>query len=358
MRISVVMTAYNGSRYIKQQLDSVLTQSRVADEVIICDDCSSDDTYGLVKNYIEEHDLTGRWHVYENESNLGWRRNFYEAVKRATGDIIFFADQDDIWDRDKIKQMTYIMQKKGAGCVYGGAVEINGEGNRLMSRTGSVDYDGKCRQMKFSTAFSSMKTVGCRMCISRDVAELYLKLGCADFGHDSQCGILALLFAKFYVLDKPVIQYRVHQGNTSGISDDGVEGYSSLDFRCYDTGESVKMLRAILASEECKGRLSAERLKTVKKALEMQEMRLGYLTEGLFQGENVRTRDCGSDTACDDSCGIPLSRAARPVLWVSLWKYARYYSGIGMLVGDFAYKHKLNHFFGKVLHALKRLKNG
>lgn len=366
-KISIVMTTYNGSKYILQQLDSIRMQTRAADEVVICDDGSTDGTFELVQSYISEYGLYGKWYVYENELNLGWRRNFYEATKKATGDIIFFSDHDDVWCEDKLEKMAYVMACTGAGCVYGGATEIDAEGNELLSRTGRVEYSGKCKRMQFTTSFNTIKTLGCRMCISRDVANLYLKLDCADFGHDSQCGILALLFSKLYVLDRPVIKYRVHQGNNSGIAGNGVEGFATLDFRIYDTRENAQMLRAIIRSEECKDRLSSGRLKLVEKALRMQENRLLYLCESQLTESNCKNGGASefSDlNSTDDKLNKQsIDRQAESknnykyVSWLSLWKYAKYYSGIGMLVGDFAYKHKLNHLFGKVLHALKKLKH-
>ena len=100
--ISVVMTTYNGERYILEQLESIRIQTRQPDEVIIQDDASNDDTKVLIDYFIRAHGLKN-WKVYKNVKNIGWRNNFYDAISKAHGDIIFFADQDDVWCSQKIK---------------------------------------------------------------------------------------------------------------------------------------------------------------------------------------------------------------------------------------------------------------
>lgn len=93
-KISVAMTTYNGSKYIIKQLDSLKNQSRKIDELVICDDCSTDNTVELVNDYIKSNNLEG-WNMYSNENNLGFINNFKQAIKKTTGDIIFLCDQDD-----------------------------------------------------------------------------------------------------------------------------------------------------------------------------------------------------------------------------------------------------------------------
>lgn len=105
------MTSYNGDKYIEEQLQSILDQTRCPDEVLVFDDVSTDHTVSIIKNFIERNNLK-TWHLVENEKNLGWKLNFFEAIKRVTGDIIFFSDQDDIWMPDKIEKMVKYMKEK------------------------------------------------------------------------------------------------------------------------------------------------------------------------------------------------------------------------------------------------------
>ncbi|MCR5127860.1 MAG: glycosyltransferase, partial [Lachnospiraceae bacterium] len=106
MKISVVMCTYNGENYIKEQLRTILKQSRKPEEVILCDDRSTDRTTEIIRNFIRVCGLEERWHLYENAENVGWKRNFMEALRRSTGDLIFLADQDDLWHPRKIELMS------------------------------------------------------------------------------------------------------------------------------------------------------------------------------------------------------------------------------------------------------------
>ena len=108
-KISVAMTTYNGEKYVTAQLYSVLNQSLKPDEVIICDDCSTDSTVSLINEFIEKNKLIN-FRLILNENNLGYIKNFRKAISLASGDIIFLCDQDAIWQEDKIKTMAELME--------------------------------------------------------------------------------------------------------------------------------------------------------------------------------------------------------------------------------------------------------
>ena len=123
MRISVCMGVYNGEKYIKEQLESIRLQTRQPDEVILCDDRSTDTTCQVVDEYLTEHsELTG-WSFLHNEKNLGYPENFYHVMDCCTGDIVFLADQDDIWDMHKIERMCEMLDEhedvKVLACTFG-----------------------------------------------------------------------------------------------------------------------------------------------------------------------------------------------------------------------------------------------
>ena len=109
MKISIAMTTYNGEKYIIEQLDSLKNQTLKPDEVIIADDGSSDNTCNLIKCYIEKFKLVN-WFFYQNEKNMGWKVNFHNVIKKTTGDVVFFCDQDDVWYLKKIETMTTIFR--------------------------------------------------------------------------------------------------------------------------------------------------------------------------------------------------------------------------------------------------------
>ena len=103
--ISVCIATYNGEKYIREQLDSILVQLGPDDEIVVCDDRSSDRTLELIEGYRDS-----RIHVHRNEKNLGHVRNFEKAISLSRGDYLFLSDQDDVWLPGRVQEMLGQMQ--------------------------------------------------------------------------------------------------------------------------------------------------------------------------------------------------------------------------------------------------------
>lgn len=110
MTTAVACALYNGERFLLKQLDSIREQTQKPDRVVLCDDGSTDGTVSLVRAYIDRYQLQDTWTLIENEQNLGYARNFFKAMSLCDTDLIFLADQDDLWKQDKIEQMASVMQ--------------------------------------------------------------------------------------------------------------------------------------------------------------------------------------------------------------------------------------------------------
>jgi glycosyltransferase involved in cell wall biosynthesis len=100
---SIAMCTYNGERFLHQQLDSILNQSRAPDELIICDDSSTDKSLEIIKEFANAAPFKVK--VYRNKINLGYVKNFDLAISFCSKDIIFLCDQDDIWAPSKLLEM-------------------------------------------------------------------------------------------------------------------------------------------------------------------------------------------------------------------------------------------------------------
>lgn len=324
MKVSVLMTTYNGEKYIYEQLESIRLQSRQADEVIICDDCSKDQTVDIIKEFIYKNRLMN-WTLYQNKENKGWRRNFIEGLQYTSGDVIFFSDQDDIWLTHKIEKMAGIMEKsKQIHCLAGTLIRVNGEGKEFEKQKeysdGQQEYSKK--RFSFSKKFNTLILLGCVMCISRRLADMLIAIGEVNFGHDAQSCRLGEILDGTVLVDFPVIQYRMHENNTSGVIMNASFGASNLDKRINDIKSNIQWLNKVLQYEREDG-LEDQKLAIIENTIKMQEKRLKYLNKPNF------------------------------FTYITLLKYISYYSGMSMYLGDWAYAHNMNkglgNFYRKVI---------
>lgn len=319
VKVSVVMATYNGSTFLKEQLESIHSQTRLPDEVIICDDRSTDETARILNTFINSNELKN-WCVFVNSKNLGWKRNFRKAISLATGDLIFFSDQDDIWYPNKIEYMSNLMLQHDMGCLYGESIKINACGDEINELNSINSFDGKLELIPYSKSFYTAGGLGCCMSISRQIAKKYLNLNVLSDDHDSQCPRIALLYDTLWHINEPVIKYRIYSGNTSGISNQYSYGTSNLDQRIKDIKTIYDWMKVVCLDPL----VDKKKLLDVKKIMHFLEKRLRYL-----QG----------------------SKIIFPYL---LLEY-KYYSGLSMLIGDFSYRHGLNRKMGKVRWKIKKM---
>ena len=101
MKISVAFIVYNGAQYLRTQLDSILAQTHKVDELIICDDASSDNSKEILEEYKNKH--PNLFFIHFNKQNYGPTKNIEKAIQACTGELILLADQDDYWEAHKVE---------------------------------------------------------------------------------------------------------------------------------------------------------------------------------------------------------------------------------------------------------------
>lgn len=121
--VSIVMPSYNTGRFIKETIESVLAQSYTAWELIIVDDCSTDNTDEVVKQYIFDK----RIHYIKNDSNMGAAMSRNRALREANGKWIAFLDSDDVWMPEKLEKQITFMRVNGYYFSYTNYIEIDEE---------------------------------------------------------------------------------------------------------------------------------------------------------------------------------------------------------------------------------------
>lgn len=205
--ISVCLASYNGAKYIKEQLDSILLQIEPNDEIIISDDGSTDNTLEIVNSY---HD--SRIRVFHNARH-GYVHNFENALKQVRGDIIFLSDQDDVWFPNKVKKCkellaTYIM-------VNHNSLLTDGDGKEMGCDFFSLHHSrGGYWHSLLRNSYS-----GCCMAFRREVLEKGLPFPPHVITHDLWLGLIAEKMGKCYFCAEPLIYYRRHGNNASSTSD-------------------------------------------------------------------------------------------------------------------------------------------
>ncbi len=218
MTVSVCMGTYNGESYIEEQLYSIFNQTQKPDEVVICDDCSSDKTVEIIKHFIDIHELKDSWVLYENQENKGYPANFYYAMEKCSGDIVLLSDQDDIWHPEKIDQMCRAMtaqkEAKAICCKFG---LVNGSGediNTIMAPTHN-GATGKLRQVTIQDVFYKCEWPGMVLCYRREWYGEWKKQS-YQIPHDFLICAKAAQENGFYQLDQELAYHRRHENNAGG----------------------------------------------------------------------------------------------------------------------------------------------
>ena len=215
MRISIAMTTYNGADYLLEQLESLRTQSLMADEVIIVDDCSTDNTVELLNMYIQKYHLDN-WVLIKNSSNIGWRKNFRKALQETTGDVVFLCDQDDIWNKDKISLMVKEFNKSPSIELLASNYEILDFGRNDKIKIKDVELDnGAVVPFSLKNKSISVMRPGCTFAVKRELIVLLEKYDIDRFGHDNILWNLAMIRGTLYLYLKRLIHFRRHETSAS-----------------------------------------------------------------------------------------------------------------------------------------------
>lgn len=215
-RISVAMITYQGEKYIKEQLDSILACLGKEDEVVISDDGSTDGTPAILKEYQEQDK---RIHIL-NGPRKGVKANVENALRACEGAYIFLADQDDIWMPDKVECVMAELEKPEVGLVVHDAVVMDGMCENVVL--------GSFYSLKGSGAgvFKNIwrnTYIGCCMAFKRQLLEKALPIPSYIEMHDQWIGVLndKYGYGTVFVPEK-LLKYRRHGNNASGMSHYGV----------------------------------------------------------------------------------------------------------------------------------------
>lgn len=215
-QVSVVMTTFNGEKYVKEQLNSIINQLYLPTEIIICDDNSTDSTIDILTHFKEAHPKF-TWNIVRNNKSLGFRENFYKAINLANGDYIFLSDQDDIWYENKIQDMVDILDsKKDINLLvtdFDFLICENGQPDRNASKQIDVYKPRKAQQyakVKCTVSNFLNKRPGWTFAFRKEIVPLINKLrkNKKELYHDEIVWYAGLFSDGLYHLNKPMGQWR------------------------------------------------------------------------------------------------------------------------------------------------------
>lgn len=211
---SIAMTTYNGEKFLREQLDSILTQSVSDFELVVCDDCSSDSTWAILQEY-EKKDT--RIKTVHNERNLGFVKNFEKAVSCCKGDYIALADQDDIW---KNNHLEILLRNMGtASASVGNALIMDASGtisNELLSDRDRYFVDGNNADRLFRILFYGNPFQGTSALYGRELFSYVFPIPENIDYHDAWFAAFACCLGGLNYTFDAVTNYRLHGENASG----------------------------------------------------------------------------------------------------------------------------------------------
>lgn len=229
MKLSVALCTYNGESFLQQQLDSILQQELPVDEIIICDDGSTDNTINIIESYKQRYDYP-IFILKQNKKNKGVRKNFEYAISLCSGDIIFLSDQDDIWQYEKTKKIVnFLNNNPRVNLVFTNATLID-KNNKEYGTNTLFDVVGLQSLMNvwndgltFEIENVIQRLLGSTFGIRKEFANQ-----CLPFNnniknyHDGQLAMQAIVNNCIAMLPESLIQYRLHDKNVVGLGENRI----------------------------------------------------------------------------------------------------------------------------------------
>jgi len=203
------MAVHNGERFLSEQLSSILTELGPDDEVIVVDDLSTDSSVAIVTSFGDR-----RIRLLCNELNVGPVRSFERALAEARGDVLFLADQDDVWLPGKVGTLVDVLVSSGALAVVSDAIVIDQYGERLFDSFFALRGSGP----GYLRNLRKNGYLGCAMAVDARTKEFVLPIPRAVAMHDEWIGLMCDLVGHVAFVREPLIAYRRHHANVSGMT--------------------------------------------------------------------------------------------------------------------------------------------
>jgi len=224
-KFSVAMCTYNGTRFVREQLASIASQTRLPDELVVCDDRSTDATVECICEFARTAPFPVR--IFENEKNIGSTKNFERAIELCEGDFIAVADQDDVWLPEKLQRLEEILANTGLAFTDGDVVDesLRPLGQRVWQtiRFGEEEQRLFREGRAFAVLLDHNVVTGAAMALNAEFKKLILPFP-NDLIHDGipvlhdwWSALLIAAVGEVSFVSESLFKYRQHASQQMGV---------------------------------------------------------------------------------------------------------------------------------------------
>lgn len=236
-KVSVVMCTYNGEKYLKEQLDSILNQTYPIYEIIIQDDAFTDGTWEIIQEYSTKYQIIKS---FKNNTSLSFNVNFYDALLKTTGDYIAFSDQDDIWLPKKIEVLINIIGEK---LLALGQDIVLFDDNKIVSAT-------KIKYKTLEQFFIRSSYPGHAMLFRKSLLEIARNAMWIELAHDNLFSLIAIYYNSLIITDEVLQIWRRHGNNTTSFYMDKPIEIINIDPQPRKQNKLTFVIKSLLKGEK------------------------------------------------------------------------------------------------------------
>ena len=270
-KVDVLLATYNGEKYLKEQIDSILEQTYSDFRLLISDDGSTDDTRKILEEYKNKD---SRIQVFFQESNLGVVKNFEFLLKKVESAYYMFSDQDDIWKAEKIEKSLNKIENDNCDLVYSDLEVVDEKLNVTYESYWKLKgiYNKIKKYNNFESLYLNNFVTGCTIISKKELIDTYLPLPNTSkyVLHDYWISLILSQNGKIDYIEEPLIKYRQHKNNKVGSKKKSNELRTIDEIRKLFIEVKKEHFKVFIENEE--KFLSEDIKKLNKKSLEYYEM--------------------------------------------------------------------------------------
>lgn len=218
--IDILMAAYNSEKFLNAQVDSIINQTYTDWQLIIRDDCSSDNTVKIIQEY--EQKYPNKIKLFQAEKNSGAKANFNCLLKLSKSEYIMFCDHDDVWLPNKIeltfnkmKEIEKNMAEEAPILVFTDKSIVD-ENLNITNISSANSEKFNVKTIKLNNLLVQNVASGCTIMINRKLLEISGEIPADAIMHDHYCMLIASIFGNVGYVDTPTMLYRQHSSNEIG----------------------------------------------------------------------------------------------------------------------------------------------